>query len=558
MTGWNNPWYKVFSFNTTIRNPKRNVEFLSVLKDFDWLVLDKSTQLKIYRELIRKWVYRLTNVSNSIKNKYRDEIPLTDEEIDILIADNPQETWNEWRVMTQIRAIKDIWFISFNEIKYQTYLMKISELWNQLLSWWDSEIIYTKALIGCHAMNPQRNTIYNEARPFLNTLFVLNEINKKEWNNKWILWHEFWAFILSMKDCNYKATAKEILNYRENYGAEKDKQILESFLYNVRKVNKIWFDSIFKDYADDVFRKFDMTWLLTKSWFKDNTYIRFNEFNLSKVEAILDKYKDYDFQEFNNPDEYVKYLSEIVIPWELSEEVKQTIIVKQKKELNVEIDESLSSDDQLKELNHLYNSIIFKNYVDDDSLDIELIKKELFILCTNTKEKSAFDDIPEPVRLEWLIAILTAHIYWSEYVRPNLLFDSSWKPKSFAPWWIADIEFISDKLYCLIEVTLMKDYKQQMNSETTSVSDHLDKLSTSKRKCSLLLAPYIHSRVVRYFQFESKDYWLSIIALSILLYLKNIEKHTSIDDFISMIDVYSEYLNSLNDKEYTDIVNNIW
>ena len=122
---------------------------------------------------------------------------------------------------------------------------------------------------------------------------------------------------------------------------------------------------------------------------------------------------------------------------------------------------------------------------------------------------------------------------------------------------MADIEFITEDLYCLIEVTLIKDYKQQVNSETTSISAHLDELETNKRKCSLLLAPYIHQRVVRYFQFESKNYGLSILALSILLYLKNIENHKTIADFIRMVDNYTKKLNSLEDKLYSDMVNSV-
>ena len=34
------------------------------------------------------------------------------------------------------------------------------------------ENVYSKAMIGLHANNPQRITIFNESRPFLNLLFV--------------------------------------------------------------------------------------------------------------------------------------------------------------------------------------------------------------------------------------------------------------------------------------------------------------------------------------------------------------------------------------------------
>ncbi len=554
---WNVSWYKVFSFSTTLRNPIRNLAFLTIFKDFDGKVLDIETKNILYEEIIRRWAYRFSKISNAIKTKYINWELLTDEEVKTVIEDNPQKTWKWGRLMTWVRAIKDCWLISLTEIKYNTYLMKISELGNQLLEWYNPETVYAKALIWCHAKNPQREAIFNESRPFLNTIFVINEINKKTWNNKWILEHEFWAFVLSMKDCNFLEAANDILKYREKYWYEINQEAIENYLYKEKWLVEIDFKDVYNEYPDDVFRKFDMTWLFDRSWFWWYCYIRFKEFNLSKVNQIIEEFKDYWFQKFSTPDEYVKYLSEIQIPWEISDDLKVRIIEEQEKELEITVDKDQSYDNQMKELTRLYNNIVFSKCVDSGEFDIELIKKELKILCGSSWEKTMFNDIPEPVRLEWLIALITASTYGSSYVKPNLLFDNDWLPKSFAPWWMADIEFISEKLYCLIEVTLMKDYKQQVNSETTSISDHLDELQTDKKKCSLLLAPYIHHRVVRYFQFESKENDLSILALSILLYLKNIENHWTIDDFINMINHYTEKLNTLTNKEYADLVNSI-
>ena len=549
----NQPGYKVFSISTTIRNPKRNTEFLEVLKLFDDMDLTTAVKDKIYTEIIRRGIYRFNKLDNVIKEKYEAGIDLTDEEINRIILNNPQKTGDEGRIMTQIRAIKDSGFLSLTGNRNRKH-MKISPLGNQLLEGYDVENVYTKAMIGLHSNNPQRDTIYNSSRPFLNTLFVINEINKHYESSKGILWHEFAVFVLSMKDCDYKKAANKIIKYREKNKNRKVQYDLEKYLCEAVKVNKVEFGSILKDYADDVFRKFDMTGLFTKSGFRDNTYIRFNDYNITKVNSILNLYKDYKFETFQDTDTYLKYLSDIVLPWEANESVKQEIINQQTEELGVSINTNTSLDEQMKELTIIYNKRLFDNSV--NKYDIDLIKNELKILSRNSSEKSKFDSIPEPVRLEWLIALVTAKVYGSKYIKPNLSLDSDGIPKSHAAGGMADIEFISDELYCLIEVTMMKDYRQQENNETTSISDHLRNLNVEQEKCSLLLAPLIHNRVIDYFKYCIFSSKLDILALTIELYIDVIENNSTISEFKKAVHALVTKMTSMEIKDYADMINN--
>ncbi|MCQ2077863.1 MAG: hypothetical protein MJZ20_12700 [Bacteroidaceae bacterium] len=68
-TAGNRSGYKVFCFNTTIRNPKRNREFLQVFEPFNGMVFDEYTKLKYYYELVRNGTYHLSNVPDSIRLK---------------------------------------------------------------------------------------------------------------------------------------------------------------------------------------------------------------------------------------------------------------------------------------------------------------------------------------------------------------------------------------------------------------------------------------------------------------------------------------------------------
>lgn len=552
-TSGNKPGYKVFSISTTIRNPIRNPEFLEVLQEFDNTELTKDIKNKIYVELIRKGIYQVNNLDNIIKEKYEENILLEDEEILRIIEENPQKTGNEGRLMTQIRAIKDAGFINLIGPQNKKTL-QITPLGKRILNDENIEDIYSKAMIGLHANNPQRTTMFNKSRPFLNTLFIINEINKKFENNKGILKHEFAFFVLPMKDCDYNKAVEEIIKYREKFGNKINKEYLENYLYNILKLNnKISFKSINRDYADDVFRKFNMTGLIGISGFSQNTYIRFNSYNINKIKALLSMYKDYKFEEFHSTDEYTEYLNNIELPWEISEELKMEMIKYKQGELKVELEENITLDDKIKKLDEIYNKKVFDNYVQKTNID--LMKNELLILSNNQNKKSKFGNIPEPVRLEWFIALITAKIYGTEYVKPNLKLDTNGIPKSYASGGKADIEFISKELYCLIEVTMQRDYRQQENNETTSITDHLRKLNVDKEKCSLLIAPRIHSRVVDYFKYSIYTSKMALLALTIEVYIDIIEKNSSVKEFREAVMDLVKYMNEEDIQIYSDKIN---
>ena len=551
-TSGNKPGYKVFSINTTIRNPKRNAEFLEVLQNFDNTDLTKEVKIKIYIELIRRGIYQVSNLDSITKEKYEDSVLLEDKEIYTVMANNPQKTGNDGRLMTQIRALKDTGFVNLIG-NGRNKLLQITPLGKDLLNNKNIEDIYSKAMIGMHSNNPQRTTIFNEARPFLNTLFAINKINEYYNNNKGILWHEFAFFILPMKDCNYEKAVKKIIEYRSIYKNKINQEYLENYIYNEIGVNRIKFKSILKDYADDVYRKFNMTGLIYSHGFGLNTYISYTPYYIEKVKSILKEYKNYKFNFFKTTDEYTKYLTNIKLPWEKSEEIKRKIIKNQKEALGIEINENDSLNDQMNKLNNIYNKRLFADFV--EKITKEQIIKELVLLSRNQGEKSVYKEVPNSVRLEWFIAMFTAKIYGTKYVNPNLVLDNKGIPKAFAPGGKADIEFNMEELYCLIEVTLMRDYKQQLNSETTSIADHLNSLKVEKEKCSLMIAPFVHYRVAEFFNFTNFSKNTTIVASTIEYYIDSIEKNNSTNDFILFINKLKGLLENNDERLYCDKIN---
>ena len=550
-TAGNRPGYKVYSISTTIRNPIRNTEFLEILKLFDGFTLTKIVKKKIYIELIRHGVYHVTNVENYIKSKYEDNELLTDEEVINIINNNPQKTGDEGRLMTQIRTLKDTGLLTL-EGNRNSPTMMISKFGYALLNGENIENIYAKAMIGLHSNNPQRTTIYNQARPFLNLIFVINELNNRIKGNKGILLHEFSTFVLSMKDCDYKKVADEIIKYRMLFKNEKNKEYIENYLYNIVGVNQISYDSL-EDYADDVYRKFNMTGLIYRHGFGTNKYISFTPYYLEKIKSILEKYKSYSFHKFTDTREYMNYLYSIELPWEKSDDIKRKVIEDQQKALEVEINENDSLDVQMEKLNTIYKRKIFEKFAKD--IDEELIIEELINLSKNELDNTKYKSIPAPVRLEWFIALYMAKKYGATYVKPNLVLDNDGIPKSFAPGGTADIEFVTDDMYCLVEVTLMRDYKQQLNSETTSISDHLDMVKDYKEKCSLLIAPIIHYRVIQFFKYINSSSGNSIVASSIENYLNSTKNDNNKDEFVSFIENLKNLMMNNDEKYYCDIIN---
>ena len=175
--------YKIFSINTTIRNPKRNTDFLIAFKKFNGKLMDDNNLYLYLFELVKKGIYQFTNVSEAIKNKIEADIELTPQEVITAIKDNPQATGLSGRVMTQLRSLKDQGFLIFKK-SGKKYYITISKLGNELIeNKIDASIVYTKALIGMHSNNPCRTSLLNKSIPFLNTIFVINDVNKK-WKEK--------------------------------------------------------------------------------------------------------------------------------------------------------------------------------------------------------------------------------------------------------------------------------------------------------------------------------------------------------------------------------------
>lgn len=523
-TSGNRSGYKVFSINTTVRNPKRNLEFLEMFVPFSGKPFDSSAKEEYLFECVKRGIYRFNNVDEMVKYKLQNDIELSTQEVKQAFKDNPQATGFSNRVVTQLRSLKDQGFLDFAKdaksggaaIYNITFLGKA--LLDNIVS---SNDIYTISMIGLHGKSPIRPAVYNETRPFLNTLFVMDEVKhlleKKGKEFKGILLHEFAAFVLSMKDCNYKNAALEIIKYREKFHNSINKEYIENYIYNIQGLLKISFDTLTIDYVDDVYRKFEMTGLLRKHGFYQNTYIDFSSQNYGKVKQILENFSGYYWHDFSSKKEYYNFIENIELPWN-ADEVNRLKVLQEKADfLGADISNLKLLDDIEKYLNDICSKTAIAKQV--EKFSFEEISKELLILSkdVDSEPSEKVRDLSQALRLEYLLALLFAKKYGADCVISNLIYNDDGEPLSFAPGGQSDISFHSKDLNLIIEATMIKNKNQQINSETSNVSRHLQNLKTrSGIDFGLtLVAPYIHRDTCDYFEYTASRKHQKVCPLTI-------------------------------------------
>lgn len=171
-------------------------------------------------------------------------------------------------------------------------------------------------------------------------------------------------------------------------------------------------------------------------------------------------------------------------------------------------------------------SEIIKTY----QLSEEKIIENIGYIGSSKNTIPAFKYIAEPLKLEFYLSLILAIKYGDKYaIRPNYKADYIGLPISHAPGNSGDIEIYSKTIYWLIEVTLIRNKTQQLNSETTSVIRHFledNKMNVYVKKYLSFVAPIIHTDTKEFY-----DY--SIVRHKIKSQKFNLKPY-SIDDFLNV------------------------
>ena len=551
---------KLYCFNTSIRVPDKNIEFLKIMKKYEGKLFTDELKYSIYKDAIQSGALTPVRLTDDVRKKIRHGEFLTDEELTRIMVENKPSNGITGRVGDYVMSLESQALIQ-RLGSNRKYRIRVTELGNMLLDEKNNEQdIYTKAMIGLHYGSPARTTAHNKAIPFLNTLNIIQELNNHYQNDssyKGLTLYEFGVFVLTMKDCKYTKALEKIIDYREENGTKE----VEQYAYDYLEKNDI--ESYKKEtiygslsYADEVLRKFKKTGLIVEKKGYRTRYINFNKHELTKINMILDKYKDYKWKKFRDTDLYFEYLENIILPWEESESNLYQIIKEKANAINYQGDISKLTKNKYQEIEKMYYKFVFDNN-DYDEFPYENIKMELGLINRTVEGETSLSDVEEFVRFEWFTALLLASKFGKEKVNGNLILDDNGLPLSQAPGGNADVELFDDKIHYNIEVTTIRNRTQQINAETTTVARHLaNSADDNLINKAILVAPFIHEDTIRYYKFESTEENVTLVPITIDMLLKVVDKSKDTKQFDEFIEEIADKLKKGSVEEYKKFISN--
>lgn len=490
--------FKPLLFTTTMRNPERLKDFLSVLSEYNGEILTNEIIANVAKKLIKEGLYRPMNVPQTVRNKWSREEELTDKETEEVFSDNPQ-SHKEAGFDKGWPSRFDTWFKIAKELGFVWYWPKekieFSESGKMLLDKEKPEnelMVFVNAFAKYQRHNPFRRVL-NKNVPLIlliQTIELLN--NDPEYNNTGISRSEI-PLLLCWQDDKAEELYREIKKLRKKYNYTPSDEVILEYCYNMLDETKRDDKSILVDYPDDFLRKMRLTGLISLRG--GGRFIDINKKEMSAVQYLLKNYVTYP--EFNTEKEFFEYIG--------------TVDNKLIGTLTVYKAPALTSKTELEKWVNYYKW--------------EVIKAELMNLA---QKKSSGDDIlkviDQPLRLEFLTALAILKKLPKVIVKPNFVSDDEGLPTSFASGNNPDIECIEDKDTILVEVTLLTGTQQHIR-ESFSIHRHLeDYVKRGIKSYSVFISPRSFIDTQRYFAFEKSKSGLEI-------------RISDIDQFVNMLEV---------------------
>lgn len=455
------------AFETAIRNPERYKGILSALSSFQYRILDDSVLLEINVKLHLSGVVTL---SRSIDVCSLSELELYNEIIEAnktRNADGGFPKGYQSRFWTYVRTLSEFGFV------YARYNkpLQFSKVAQALIS---NELDEQEAFSMQAMLYNRRSPYRNVSNDFNYIRFILQVLLAPQVRVKGISYDEFVLSLFS-KDGNVSEFLQAI--NENSFNSTNIYDFICTHYYITTNKN-----TVLRDYPDVVLRMLRITGFITIIY-KGKQYIYINEERVQSIEKLLhidfsftDKQKNEDIAYFTAQDAMFPQLKQLIISFRAIE--------------------NISGIDYSKRIAHIVSLY---------SLDSNAVTSRIKDLQSgNSKNDMIFKYIPEPLKLEFYIALLLFIVYGKEYaIKPNYKIDSLGMPISHAPGNKGDIEVTYKNIYWLIEVTLIRSRTQQLNAETTTTVRHL--LSTTFASISMrylsFVAPYIHTDTEEWYKY---------------------------------------------------------
>ncbi len=495
--------FKPLLFTTTMRNPERLKDFLTILYQFENKILTNEVIEQVAKLLIKLGLYRPMKVTKTIKEKWYDETELSAEETELVFENNPQ-SHKEAGFDKGWASRFDTWFKIAKELGFVWYWIgeeiKFSESGKMLLDKEKSEnelMVFANAFAKYQRDNPFRRVL-NKNVPLVLLLQTIEIINKdKSYKGSGISRLEI-PLLLCWQDDNALGLIKEIKKLRKKSGFTPSNETILDICYSLLGETKRDDNSILTDYPDDFIRKMRLTGLFSLRG--GGRFLDINSKESDAVNYILNNYNDYP--EFSSEVEYFSYMAKID-----SDLLKSLSVYKAPiRATNTELQK-------------------WTNYYKWEEIKTELL---------NLSYKKSSHDlilrlIEQPLRLEFLTALAISKRLPSVIVKPNFITDDEGLPTSFALGGIPDIECLEEKNTVLVEVTLLTGTQQHIR-ESFSIHRHLEEyLRKGLKSYSIFISPKCFIDTARYFDFIKKD-GFEVRISNIDKFVQKLEEETTLED----------------------------
>ncbi|MBA4320735.1 MAG: AlwI family type II restriction endonuclease [Flavobacterium sp.] len=495
--------YKPLLFTTTLRNPERLKDFLAIFSEYDGEILTSEIIKKVAKSLIKKGLYQPNKVSRVIKDKWKNEVELNEEETNKVFSDNPQ-SHKEAGFDRGWPSRFDTWFKIAKELGFVWYWpneqIKFSESGKMLLDKEKPEnelLVFANAFAKYQRHNPFRRVL-NKNVPLILLIQTIKLLNQDDdFNNAGISRLEI-PLLLCWRNDSADKLYLEIKKLRKKYGFSPSNEIILERCYKLLNETKRDDNSILGDYPDDFIRKMRLTGLISVRG--GGRFIDINTKEMAAVDFILKNYTSY--QEFTTEKGFFDYIGKIDTNLITKLSVYKTPVVTTKAELE-------------KWARHY---------------GWEIIKTEMLNLA---QKKSSEDEIlrviEQPLRLEFLTSLAILKKLPNVIVKPNFVSDDEGLPTSFASGGGPDIECIEDRDTILVEVTLLTGTQQHIR-ESFSVHRHLEEyLKDNIKVYSVFISPKSFIDTERYFNFIRKD-GFEVRISDIDKFVNNLEEKATLNE----------------------------
>ena len=587
---------KPWSISTTVRNPERLRDFLTVLNQIKGKPFNSENQIKYQILLIQNKLYKPTDLTKE-QEEYFDDI---EKEMSFDVAKEIFDAQNyEDPAMRGRNSVAPMNKMGLCIAKNSAEGIKITPLGEYFLSEnYDLGKLFFIHFLKWQLPNPaSRAFTENDGfniKPFIGSLHLINEVNKlwAQAGNESIGINkdEFSLFVPTLIDYkNIEQQARNLIEYRTGIRSQKDenskkqfrdtfkKKFAGSFLETNKSTEIEKLLKNLKDYGDNTIRYFRLTRFIHirgGGFYVDLEPRRTIE--LKKLLAIDNAAP----LEFENADKYIEYLADInqpVLPWETKEELEKIAI-------------SLNTDVQnyIKDLELKAEKIPDFAFQKIEKLGIEKLKKYIEELRSYRRKLQDLEthfesqdtskiqeyihalknihksENKKSIELEKLSALALNALNDALEIKPNYPVGDDNEPTFTAPANKADIECFYEKFNSVCEVTMLTDRSQWYN-EGQPVMRHVrefEEMHSEKYTYCLFIAPRLHQDTVETFwmaiKYGYKGATQRIIPLSISQFIRILESLFEIKKqgkrftHDELLNLYKQILNLTNHVAHSE------